>query len=99
MAVGCVTEREFQAEVVKTARSCGWITYHTHDSRRSDKGFPDLVLVRERVVFAELKTDTGRESAEQLEWMRRLKRAGAEAYVWRPRHMDDIHATLTRGWP
>jgi len=97
--VGSVTEREFQTDVVKTARGCGWITYHTHDSRRSDKGFPDLVMVRERVVFAELKTDRGTASAEQQEWLRRLKRAGAEVYLWRPADMPDITATLTRGWP
>src|SRR5688572_19177552 len=40
------TERAFQAQVVKYARLMGWTAYHTHDSRRSQAGFPDLVLVR-----------------------------------------------------
>ena len=38
-------EREWQAQVVSAAQALGWTTYHTHDSRRSDKGWPDLVLV------------------------------------------------------
>lgn len=56
------------------------------------KGFPDLVAVRPerngrsgRVLFIELKTDTGRLTKEQKEWQADLEGAHAEAYVWRPR--------------
>ena len=36
------TEKGFQAAVVELARLRGWLVYHTYDSRRSAKGFPDL---------------------------------------------------------
>ena len=82
------SERVFQNHVVRMARALGWKVYHTHDSRRSAPGFPDLCMVRERVVFAELKTNTGRVSSAQREWEDALRSAGAEHWVWRP---DDLH--------
>lgn len=89
-------EREFQSQVLEAAGLMGWLAYHTHDSRRSQPGFPDLVLVRERVVFAELKTDKGTLRPEQATWLERLRDAGAEAYLWRPRNWDGVLATLKR---
>lgn len=78
------------------ARLSGWVLYHTHDSRRSPAGFPDLVLVRERVVFAELKAEKGRVTPEQLAWLGRLWQAGAEAYLWRPSGWPEIERLLGR---
>jgi len=43
-----------------TAKALGWLEYHTRYSIKSSAGFPDLVLVHERlgrVVFAELKRE------------------------------------------
>ena len=58
MALMLATEKEWQATVILTARTLGWTVYHTHDSRRSEPGFPDLVLARETLLmFVELKTD------------------------------------------
>ena len=55
-----LTEKQFMTAVVEMARMLGWLVYHTHDSRRSEAGFPDIVAVRrERVVFIELKTEKG----------------------------------------
>ncbi len=54
-------EKPFQAQVVELARLSGWLTYHTHDSRRSQSGFPDLVLVRAPVdpeQAAEVETES-----------------------------------------
>jgi VRR-NUC domain len=90
-------EKAFLARVQALAGSLGWLTYHTHDSRKSPPGFPDLVLVRDRVVFAELKTDAGRLTDEQQEWLDRLGAAGAEVYVWRPRDWRQVRAVLDRG--
>ena len=39
------TEDQWQSAVIEYARLMGWLVYHTHDSRHSEKGFPDLVLV------------------------------------------------------
>lgn len=47
------------------------LCYHTHDSRNSQKGFPDLVLVhpeRNRILFVELKDDKSYPSTEQRLW-------------------------------
>ncbi len=79
-----ITEKEFVAQVVQLARLRNWLVYHTHDSRHSASGFPDLVLVRERVVYVECKRDTGKVTVEQQKWLDRLQQAGAEAHVWRP---------------
>jgi hypothetical protein len=64
-AQGLVNERSFQGAVIELAQLGGFLAYHTYDSRRSAKGFPDLVLVRgERLLFAELEIDTGRVTVE-----------------------------------
>lgn len=67
-----------------------------------DKGFPDLVLSRkptaQRVgglIFAELKSSTGRLSIEQIEWSEHLA-SSAEWYLWRPRDLDFIVERLSR---
>ena len=38
-----MTEKQFQSHIVQYAKMRGWLVYHTHDSRRSEPGFPDLV--------------------------------------------------------
>jgi hypothetical protein len=73
-----VIEKQFQTAVVDMARWLGWSVYHTHDSRRSEPGFPDLVLVSDRVIFAELKTTTGVLAPAQRRWLERLAEAFAE---------------------
>lgn len=102
------SEAGFQAAVVEYASLRGWWTYHTHDSRRSNPGFPDLVLVRGgSLIFAELKTQTGRITAEQQSWIDALLDVaeacdpGGDVYpppvracVWRPSDWDVIEALL-----
>jgi hypothetical protein len=69
-----MSEKEFQAQVVQLATYYGWRVYHTHDSRRSAAGFPDLVLVRPpELIFAELKTEKGRIRPEQADWLADLE--------------------------
>ena len=87
-------EKDFQAAVQDAAHLLGWLTYHTYDSRHSAPGFPDLVLVRERVLFRELKTDKGRVTAAQQHWIDRLSAAGADAGVWRPADWEQIMGEL-----
>lgn len=102
-----ISEKAFQAQVIQLAALHGWLCYHTFDSRRSAAGFPDLVLVRDgRVIFAELKTERGKVSAHQRQWIDALlttTRAtwlyGApdgvvSVYVWRPSQWNAIEATL-----
>jgi hypothetical protein len=91
-----MTEAQWQATVIDLASTLGWIHYHVHDSRRSHPGFPDLCLVRDRVIFAELKSMRGRLSTHQIAWQRLLDTARAEAYVWRPSDWPQVEQTLTR---
>lgn len=96
-----MSEREFQTSVVNLAEALGWKVYHTHDSRRSQPGFPDLVMVHARhgVVFRELKTMKGKESPHQTEWLDALTLSGADADLWRPSQLFDgtIKTVLTGG--
>jgi VRR-NUC domain len=48
------------------------------------KGFPDLLLVRDRVIVAEIKGDSDRMRPEQREWLSAFRLAGVAAYVWTP---------------
>jgi hypothetical protein len=91
-----VTERAFQQAVIDAAKLLGWRCYHTHDSRRSAPGFPDIVAVRERVIFAELKTARGALSQEQVAWLDALKAAGQEIHVWREDRWAEVVETLRR---
>lgn len=92
-------EADFQAQVTKAARQLGWArVYHTYDSRRSEEGFPDLVLVsrrQRRVIFAELKNDTEQETPEQKLWMDDLGVcSGVEVYLWRFMDWNEILTLL-----
>jgi hypothetical protein len=93
-----MTEAQWQRTITDLAETLGWLVYHTYDSRRSEPGFPDLVLVRagDRVVFAEIKRETGRLTDDQAQWWWALERAGAEIYVWRPSDWPQVEQTLTR---
>ena len=88
------TEAVFQAEIIKMAQSLGWTAYHTYNSLNSEPGFPDLVLVRDRVIFREVKTAKGTVSPPQHRWIKMLRDAGEDAGIWRPRDWDRIETEL-----
>lgn len=67
-----------------------WVTPVQGDG----KGFPDLVLVSSRVIYAELKVGANSLSADQITWEYRLKIAGAEHHVWRPEDWPEIEKAL-----
>jgi hypothetical protein len=94
-----ITEKQFQRQVLELARILHWEAYHTHDSRRSNPGFPDLVLVRDvegdrRVIFVELKSESGLLRPEQRRWLDLLERAGCAVHVWRPSMWAEIEKVL-----
>lgn len=91
-----MTEKAFQVIVVELATTFGYRIFHTFDSRRSAPGFPDLVLVRDRVIWAELKSDTGQVSAAQQKWLDALQLAGQEVHLWRPKDLQDIAHVLAK---
>ena len=80
-----ISEKQLQAAVLELAETLHWRCYHTYDSRRSQAGFPDLVMVKgKRVVFAELKSARGKLSVAQADWGAALLLAGGSWYEWRP---------------
>ena len=84
------------SRTVETAKLGGWLIYHTHDSRRNQAGFPDLVMVRSgRVIFAELKTEKGRIGPAQQVWRDEVMKADAvETYLWRPSDSESMEKAL-----
>ena len=56
-----ISEAAFQAAIIRLARQNNYLYYHTHNSKRSPEGFPDLVLAKAGapLLCIELKTDTG----------------------------------------
>jgi hypothetical protein len=105
------SEQTFQCDVIDLARSLGWRVAHFRRvcvMRRdgsffwetpvaaNGKGFPDLELVRERLVKVELKIGKNKATAEQKEWLRAYSNAGVEWYVWRPVDWPIIVETLTK---
>jgi hypothetical protein len=90
-----LSEKEFQSAVVKEAKRLGWRVYHTHDSRKSEAGFPDLVLLRgPRIMVAELKVGSNKPSADQLNWIEYFGDAGVENHVWYPTDWPKIMERL-----
>ncbi len=94
-ALNRISEKAFMQALTEYAQRLGYRTYHTHDSRRSEPGFPDLCIVGHgRVIFAELKSERGRVTQAQWDWLYELITAGVKAYVWRPSSWAHIEATL-----
>ena len=93
--LNATSERDFQRSVVELAELYGWMIYHTYDSRRSNPGFPDLVMVRDnRVIFAELKTMKGKVTKHQERWLEALTKTQVEVRLWRPSDINDKEEVL-----
>ncbi len=92
-----LSEAEFSRLVAEIARLGGFRSYHPYSSRKSEHGFPDWTLAKPgRLIFAELKTESGKVRPEQLAWLDLLATVpGVEAYLWRPSQLDEIAETLT----
>jgi hypothetical protein len=83
-------EKDFTDNVVQLAKTLGWRVAHFRPARtkhgwatpmQGDKGFPDLVLAKQgRVVFAELKSRTGKPTVEQRDWLGALSRTDPESW-------------------
>ncbi len=96
-------EKEWAAMLFSRSRglagSLGWaLTYHVRYTQGSPAGFPDQVLIRDRIIFAELKREKGRPTAHQIEYLDGLAKAGGEVYVWRPSDLDEAARVLSKRW-
>lgn len=96
LAPDLLTERQWQQQVLELAQWLGWRCFHPYTSVRSTPGWPDLAMVRSgRAIFAELKTERGKVTPAQRDWLADLGAVpGVEAYLWRPRHWEDVQCVL-----
>lgn len=90
-----MTEVQFQQRITDLCDYLALRWHHETDSRKSPKGWPDLVIGGPNsVIFAELKTEKGRTTEAQKEWLQTLARSGAVVYLWRPDDWSGIEQTL-----
>jgi len=91
-----ISEKQFEQQVKDLAKMFNWLYYHTWRSIHSPAGFPDCVMVRPpRLIFAELKSEKGKVSPAQQEWLATLKATGkVEVYLWRPSDIEEIAEIL-----
>lgn len=96
-----MTEADFLNQIIELAHLYQWRVQHVRPAWsnkgwrspiQGDSGFPDLVLMKPpRVILAEVKSNKGRLSPEQRDWVTALDICpGVETYIWRPRMWDDI---------
>jgi VRR-NUC domain-containing protein len=86
--------RPLQKAIIELARQLGWRVAHFPpvETQRGwrvpvaadGKGFPDLILVRERIIVAEIKGDGDRLTPEQDNWLHAFRMAGISTYTWTP---------------
>jgi hypothetical protein len=83
-----MTEDELLLEITRWCQALHLPMYHTHDSRRSPAGFPDLVIIGSSVLWRELKTEGGSVRREQEMWGASLLAAGQDWGIWRPSMLE-----------
>lgn len=105
-----IKEEDFKRQVTSAAEFLGWKWVHWRPLRTKHgwqtpydgplgKGWPDLTLTHERkqrMLFAELKSQNGDVDPEQQDLIDYLRRCGQEAYIWRPSDLSEILAVLSR---
>ena len=91
-----VKEKDFQADVRRYAELHGWKVAFTWSSKHSPSGWPDLFMARDgEVVTAELKTEAGKTTWAQRDWLRILAGTGkCRMFLWRPSSWRQIEAVL-----
>ena len=98
-------ERDFQEGVAEEAKLAEWpphLTYHTFDSRGSQRGYPDLSMAwpeQHRGLKAELKVTPNKPRQSQILMLEAWDAVeGVECYLWYPEDRDEIISILG-GYP
>lgn len=101
-----LSEDDLKARIIDTAKAYGWRVCHFRPARTAkgwrtplegDKGLPDLVLARDGVVIlAELKSDKGKPTDDQVLWLEAL---GGHGRLWAPKDWPTIQAELRKVRP
>lgn len=91
-------ESDVQTSVRNDAAQYGWRHYHTHNSQRSEPGWPDSFLVKgPYAVVAELKKEGAKLPTEQREWLEALNGVRrVYPIVVRPSSVDRLSFALAR---
>ena len=102
-----ITEKDFSSQVEHLLYLFGWrwchfrVAFSNKGWRtpiKGNKGFPDIVAVRPptpRLLFIELKSEKGKLSIPQVEWLELLKQCkGVEVYCWKPSQFEEIASIL-----
>ena len=89
-----VKGRDLQRGIIDLARTLGWLVAHTPPIKTErgwrtavaadGKGFPDLLMLRDRIIVAEIKGDEDRLRPEQERWLTAFRMAGVAAFLWTP---------------
>ncbi len=86
-------EAELQTWVIDLAHAYNWRVAHFRSIKTfrgfyqtpvaaDGAGFPDLILVRDRLIAVELKVGYHKLSAEQAKWILAFNEAGVQAFLW-----------------
>ena len=95
-----ISEREWQQTVEGLLTLYGWRWYHTHDSRRSVAGFPDIFATKGvRAIALELKSEAGKPTAAQSAWLDALEATGIWCHVVYPSGRRELEAMLREDYP
>lgn len=102
-----ISEAQLQATVIGLLDTFKWTWVHHRPARTKSgayvnavsgsgaKGWPDIFAVRGTDAVAwELKSQLGRPTKEQFQWLADLNRAGIEARVIRPSDLDYVEDRL-----
>ncbi len=96
-----ITEKQWLAQVKDLASLYGYEFFHPHLSLHSARGWPDCSLCRlnpdgtASLLFFELKSATGKPTADQLKWLDLLNHVpGILAMLVRPSDFDLVAEIL-----
>lgn len=84
-----MTEAELEEHIQRQCERLDIFRFHVRDSRRGMmRGLPDDILIgRRRVLWRELKSESGALTPDQRRVGSRLLLAGQDWGVWRPRDL------------
>lgn len=102
-------ESILQQNTIELFRRCGWLVYHTHNSRFSEPGMLDMIAVKAPIIcFAEFKGPKGRLTKAKInkhgrwmpgqeDWFNELQKCSSVlSFVWEPDDWDTIVKIATK---
>jgi hypothetical protein len=89
-----MTEAQLQRRVREVTKQLGYLHYHTSNSRKSERGFPDSLVVHPSggTLWAlELKVERAIPTREQQSWLTALRQVTrVEAGVCYPQDLESV---------